>query len=287
MVSKGLSTSLPQPQKPLYEPFSCEVTAIKELTHTEKLFRLNRLDGLPFSHKPGQFVQVSIPGSGEAPISVSSSTTRGDYLELAVRKVGSLTAVMHQLNVGSKIGLRGPFGSSFDTKSMKNHDLLLISGGCGLAPMRSLIQFVEDRRDDFGRSTIFYGAKSPEDVMYKTELEDWANGDAFTCRVTVDNVSGGTCWDGQTGLITNLVEAADIDVGKTIAVIVGPPVMYKHVIVKLKDKGVSDDQIIVSLERYMKCGSGKCGHCTIEHLYCCIDGPVFRYDKIKELKGAL
>ena len=287
MISRGNAKVGPQSQKHLYKPFSCEISEIKDLTNSEKLFRLNRVDGLPFSHKPGQFMQVSIPGCGEAPISVSSSPTRGDYLDLAVRKVGTLTSVMHQLSAGSTIGLRGPFGNPFDTESMKGHDLLLISGGCGLAPMRALIQFVEDRRKAFGKATIFYGAKSPEDVMYKSDLEDWKKGDAFACQVTVDNVSGGTCWDGQTGLITNLVEAAEIDASKTIAVIVGPPVMYKHVIVKLIDKGVSDEQIIVSLERYMKCGAGKCGHCTIEHLYCCIDGPVFRYDKIKELKGAI
>jgi sulfhydrogenase subunit gamma (sulfur reductase) len=271
----------------LYRPFMCSVEFVRPLTHTEKLFRLIRQDGRPFGHRPGQFVQVSITGIGEAPISVSSSPTRGDYLELGVRKAGTLTGAMHELKAGDIIGLRGPFGTFFDTEAMKGKDLLLISGGCGLAPMRALIQYVQDCRDDFGKVTVLYGAKSPDDILYKDELIEWQNSDNLACQYTVDNVPQGTCWDANVGLITELIPPLQIDVLKTIAVVVGPPVMYKFVISELNTKGVKDENIIVSLERYMKCGVGKCGHCTIDHLYCCIDGPVFSLNQVAGLKGAI
>jgi sulfhydrogenase subunit gamma (sulfur reductase) len=271
----------------LYRPFMCSIERVQPLTHTEKLFRLIRLDGQPFGHRPGQFMQVSIAGIGEAPISVSSSPTRGDYLELGVRKAGTLTGAMHELKAGDEIGLRGPFGTFFDTEAMKGRDLLLISGGCGLAPMRALIQYVEDCRDDFGRVTVLYGAKSPVDILYKNELIEWQNSDNLVCQYTVDNIPQGTCWDANVGLITELIPPLQIDVPKTVAVIVGPPVMYKFVIRELNSKGVGDENIIVSLERYMKCGVGKCGHCTIDHLYCCIDGPVFALKQVAGLKGAI
>jgi NAD(P)H-flavin reductase len=194
---------------------------------------------------------------------------------------------MHKLKAGDEIGLRGPFGTFFDTEAMKGKDLLLISGGCGLAPMRALIQHVEDCRDDFGNVTVLYGAKSPGDILYKDELIQWQSSEKLDCQVTVDNVPEGTCWDTNVGMITKLIPPLQIDTAKTVAVIVGPPIMYKYVIHELKSKGVRDENIIVSLERYMKCGVGKCGHCTIDHLYCCIDGPVFRLDQVAGLKGAI
>ena len=271
----------------LYLPFMCKVESVCDLTGSEKLFRLFRRDGNGFGHRPGQFMQVSIAGIGEAPISVSSSPTRGDYLELGVRKTGTLTGAMHEFKNGDTIGLRGPFGTSFDTEAMKSKDLLLISGGCGLAPMRALIQYVEDRRADFGNVTILYGAKSADDILYKEELVGWQNSAKLDCQITVDTVTEGTCWDGNVGLITKLIPALEIDPAQTTAVIVGPPIMYKFVIKELFSKGLSGKDIVVSLERYMKCGVGKCGHCTIDHLYCCIDGPVFRLDQVLSLKGAI
>ncbi len=271
----------------LYRPFACRLESVRDLTPTEKLFRFVRLDGRPFGHRPGQFMQVSIFGIGEAPISVSSSATRGDYLELGVRDAGTLTGAMHALRPGETLGMRGPFGTFFDTDAMAGRDLLLISGGCGLAPMRALIQHVEDRREDFGEVTILYGAKSPQDLLYEDELAQWSASGKLACHVTVDNVPGGTCWEGDLGVITTLIPPLDIDPAKTVAVVVGPPVMYKFVIRELHEKGVSDENVIVSLERYMRCGVGKCGHCTIDHLYCCIDGPVFRLDQVASLKGAI
>jgi len=287
MNSSPAETSEYGREKGLYRPFMCRVESVRDLTATEKLFKLFRQDGQPFGHKPGQFVQVSITGIGEAPISVSSSPTRGDYLELGVRKTGTLTSAMHELKTGDVIGLRGAFGTFFDTDAMKGKAILLISGGCGLAPMRALIQYIEDCRDSFSDVTILYGAKSPDDILYKDELAQWQNSEKLDCQVTVDAVSDGTCWDGNVGLITGLIRPLQIDAGKTTAVIVGPPVMYKPVIQQLHSKGLSNKNIIISLERYMKCGVGKCGHCVIDHLYCCIDGPVFTLDQVAGLKGAI
>jgi NAD(P)H-flavin reductase len=287
MANSVLQTETHSCKGKLYQPFSCKVDSVRDLTTTEKLFRFVRQDGKPFGHKPGQFMQVSMPGIGEAPISVSSSPTRGDYLEMGVRRTGTLTAAMHGLKKGDTLGMRGAFGTFFDTESMQGRDLLLISGGCGLAPMRALIQLVEDQRNNFGRVSILYGAKSPDDMLYKDELKGWQGSGTLQCQVTVDNVPTGTCWDANVGLITKLIPPLEIDTAKTTAVIVGPPIMYKFVIQGLYAKGLDNKDIVVSLERYMKCGVGKCGHCTIDNFYCCIDGPVFTLNQVASLKGAI
>jgi NAD(P)H-flavin reductase len=191
------------------------------------------------------------------------------------------------MKVGDELGIRGPLGAYFDVEKFKGKDLILISGGCGLAPMRSLIQYCEDRREEFGKLFILYGAKSPTDLLYKDELENWKGSEIFDTHVTVDNIPQGTCYDGHLGLITTLIPPLEIEPDKTIAVIVGPPIMYRFVIMELKKKGLKEERIVVSLERYMKCGVGKCGHCTIEHLYCCLDGPVFWFNEISNLRGAI
>ncbi len=270
-----------------YAPVQCKVTAVSDLTPTEKLFRIEMPAGADLGHKPGQFVQVLMFGLGEAPISVASSHTRPGYFELGVRRAGTLTGAMHDLKPGDEMGIRGPFGTFFDVEQMAGKDLLLISGGCGLAPMRSLIEYCEDRPEEFGKMTILYGAKSPDDLLFKDELEQWQDSNTFTCDVTVDDITEGTCYDGNVGLITTLIPPLSIDPDTTIAVVVGPPIMYRFVIAELERKGLSEDKIVVSLERYMRCGVGKCGHCTIEHLYCCIDGPVFWLNEVSGLRGSL
>jgi NAD(P)H-flavin reductase len=245
------------------------------------------MDGAHLGHLPGQFVQVSLLGWGEAPISVASSPTRDGIFELGVRRAGTLTSAMHQMKAGDTLGIRGPFGHPFDLAQLRGQDLLLISGGCGLAPMRSLIQYCEDRPAEFGNIFILYGAKSPADTLFKDELAAWEASARFACSLTVDTITGGDCYSGSVGLITALIPPLVFVPDKTIAVIVGPPAMYRAVIVELKKKGLPSSRIVVSLERQMRCGVGKCGHCTIEHLYCCQDGPVFRLDQIEHLRGAL
>lgn len=271
----------------LYVPIECEVIAVSDLTPNEKLFRLRLPGGVPLGHSPGQFVQVSLLGWGEAPISVASSPTRNGYFELGVRRVGSFTSAMHHLATGDRVGIRGPYGRPFELKKLQGRDLLLISGGCGLAPMRSLIQYCEDRPEEFGRLAILYGARSVEDTLFKDDLTAWEASSRFTCSRTVDRVQEGGCYGGNVGLITALIPPLEIDCANSVAVIVGPPVMYRFVIEELKKKGLTSAQIVVSLERHMRCGVGKCGHCTIEHLYCCQDGPVFWLNEVEKLRGAL
>lgn len=280
MSSKSHQTSL-------YLPLECEIVSVSDLTPSEKLFRLRLSDGAALGHLPGQFVQVSLLGYGEAPISVASSPTRAGCFELGVRRAGTLTTAMHHLETGDRLGIRGPFGRPFDLSHLHGQDLLLISGGCGLAPMRSLIQYCEDRPGEFGRITIVYGAKNPAGRLFKDDLTAWEASARFACSMTVDTLTGGDCFSGSVGLITALIPPLALDPATTTAVIVGPPAMYPAVITELKQKGLTSAQIIVSLERQMRCGVGKCGHCTIEHLYCCQDGPVFRLDQIEHLRGAL
>jgi NAD(P)H-flavin reductase len=271
----------------LYHPHEAEIVAVTPLTPSEKLFRMQLSGGAELGHLPGQFLQLSIPGFGEAPISIASAPTRQGSFDLGIRRVGSLTTAMHARNARDLVGIRGPFGNPFNISSMQGKDLLLISGGCGIAPLRSLIQYCEDRPAEFGRVTILYGARNPGAILFKEDFSQWDSLPLFTCNITVDSNTGSDCYSGNTGLITALIPPLDLDPARTEAVIVGPPVMYPPVIAELKKKGLTAGQIVVSLERQMRCGVGKCGHCSIEHLYCCQDGPVFRLSDIEHLRGAL
>ena len=272
----------------IYAPRSCTLLGVEELTPQEKLFRLRLDDGSALAHQPGQFIQVSIPGLTEAPISVASSPTRGPDFELGVRRAGMLTGAMHQLQIGSKIGIRGPFGRPFQLQALHGKQLLLIAGGCGLAPLRSLIQYCQDRPEEFSAVQILYGARSPQDLMFKDDLENWQRSDHLSCRYTVDNSPADSCYDGETGLITRLIAADKLLPENCCAVVVGPPPMYRPVIEELRHLGLTEPRkIMLSLERQMRCGIGKCGHCAIEHLYCCSDGPIFWLEEIEHLRGAL
>ncbi|SHJ34868.1 NAD(P)H-flavin reductase [Malonomonas rubra DSM 5091] len=272
----------------IYTPRSCRLLTVEQLTPQEKLFRLQLLDGSELQHQPGQFVQVSLPGLTEAPISIASSPTRTGDFELGVRKAGSLTSALHSLQPGAQIGIRGPFGRPFQMESLRGKQLLLIAGGCGLAPLRSLIQYCQDCRDQFASVQIFYGARSPQDLMFRRDLDSWQIDDNFSCRYTVDNKPADSCFDGETGLITELLNEVVLQPENSCAVVVGPPTMYRPVIAELRRLGLtSEKQIMLSLERQMRCGIGKCGHCSIEHLTCCCDGPIFWLEEVEHLRGAL
>lgn len=273
------------PAGSIYIPRPAVILSVTDLTPSERLFRLRLADGSELGHRPGQFVQLSILGYGEAPISVASPPTRPGYFELGIRRVGSLTSAMHEKVAGDTVGIRGPYGHPFDVAAMAGKDLILIAGGCGLAPLRSLILHAADRRDDFGRVTILYGARSPSQLLFRDDLAAWESTAGFACSYTVDSVEGDGCYGGSVGLITDLIPPLELDTPRTEAVIVGPPLMYPPIITALKARGLSSRQIVVSLERQMRCGVGKCGHCSIEHLYCCQDGPVFRLSDIEHLRG--
>jgi sulfite reductase subunit B len=269
----------------LHMPLPATIVRAEALTEKEMLFEIALDTGKPLGHVPGQFVEVSIFGIGEAPISVSSAPN-GKTFELVVRRAGDVTTKLHTLKAGEKIGIRGPFGKGFDVEGLKGRNLLFIGGGIGMVPMRSFINYVLDHRKSYGKVTILYGCKEPCELLFAKEVAHWDTRDDIEHIRTVDKCPDGTCWDGDVGLITTLIPKVKFDPLDTVAVIVGPPIMYKFVIRDLKKLGVPDDNIVVSLERRMKCGVGKCGHCQINGVYVCKDGPVFNYKEIKELPEA-
>jgi len=270
----------------IYVPSPAKVVKVKQITALEKLFTVELLQGQSLGHKPGQFVEVSLLGIGEAPISISSSPSRSNgTFELCVRKVGDVTTAMHNLGEGATIGVRGPFGTGFPLEKFKGRDILVAAGGLSLAPVRSVIHQVFDERGSYGRFIILYGAKTPSDLLFTDELEQWAKRDDVEVLVTVDR--GDANWKGNVGVITSLFPKISINPRNTIAITEGPPVMYRFVLMELLGKGIPEGQIWLSLERRMKCGVGKCGHCQINGLYCCQQGPSFSYAQIKGVEEAL
>jgi NAD(P)H-flavin reductase len=272
-------------QGSLYLPSLARIVRTQPLTQMEKLFEIQLPGGKDLGHQPGQFVEVSLFGIGEAPISISSSPTKKGSFELAVRAMGNVTQALHTQEPGATVGIRGPFGKGFPVEEIKGRDILFIAGGIGLVPLRSLIHYVLDHRKDYGRVIVFFGAKRPAEQLFRDELAKWRASREMEYLETVDRPEDG--WKGNVGVITTLFSKITIDPKKTVAVVVGPPIMYRFAILEAQGKGIPDDQIILSLERRMKCGVGKCGHCQINHLYVCQEGPVFRYSEIKDKKEAL
>jgi NAD(P)H-flavin reductase/formate hydrogenlyase subunit 6/NADH:ubiquinone oxidoreductase subunit I len=264
-------------------------TIIKKvpMTTMETLFEVKLEDGVELGHKPGQFVEVSIFGIGEAPISISSSPTKKGTFELCVRRLGNVTSKLHKLNVGDRIGIRGPFGNGFDAEALKGKDLLFIAGGLGIAPLRSLFNYVLDNRKDYGKVFLLYGCKEPKEILFGDEILALVSRKDVEFKSAVNWCPENETWTGSIGVITTLIPQVSFDPEKTTAILCGPPVMYKFVIADLKGRNMPDDHIIMSLERRMKCGVGKCGHCQINHIYVCKDGPVFNYSKIKGVPEAL
>lgn len=269
----------------LYTPRMAKIIRTKQLTKLERWFEIELLNGVNLRHEPGQFVQVSLFGIGEAPISVTSAPTQEGSFELCIRKVGMLTDVLHACDLGATIGIRGPFGSGFDLQSFMGKDILIVAGGIGIVPLRSLINAIIDDRGSYGRLIILYGAKHPDELLYREELAIWKEASDIEVHVTVDRPS--PAWQGHTGVITTLIPGLDIDVDNTITAVVGPPVMYKFVLMALNTKRIPENNIYLSLERRMKCGVGKCGHCQINHSYVCQNGPVYHYPYIKNLQEAI
>lgn len=276
----------------IHVPRSATIKRVEKLNKTETLFELDLDDKKSLGHKPGQFVEVSILGIGEAPIAVSSSPAKNSSFEIIVRKVGNVTTKLFTLKKGDKVGIRGPLGNGFDVGAMKNKNILFVCGGIGLTALRSLLKYVcdKDNRKQFREITILYGCKTPSELMLLDEFDNLKKIKDLTCKLTVDRCPDGECWDGEVGLITTLFPKIKLDKSdskNTIAVICGPPIMYKFVIQCLKTFGFPDKNIMVSLERRMKCGVGKCGHCQINGVYVCKEGPVFNYSEIKNLPEAL
>ncbi len=269
-----------------YLPEPAVVTSVTRLTELETLFHIRLDGGRSLDHQPGQFVQVSLLGVGECPISICSSPTRNDGFELCVRRVGEVTERIHRVQAGDVLGIRGPLGHGFDMSELHGRDILVVSGGCGLAPARSVIQYVIDQRRRFGHFHVLYGAKSPAELLFRDDLEQWSRNPDVNTLVTVDR--GDEQWRGHTGVVTTLfADLPPLDPKETMVVVIGPPVMFRFVVLEVLARRIPQQNIFCSLERRMKCGIGKCGHCQVNNVYACLDGPVFRYGQLKALREAL
>jgi NAD(P)H-flavin reductase len=260
------------------------ILSIKQMTESEKLLEIALDGGQRLDHEPGQFVMVSVFGAGEIPISVSSSPTNNESFEICVRAAGKVTNALHKLKSGDVIGIRGPYGKGFPISMLEGNDLLIIACGLGIAPLRSLIRYVFDNRGDFGKVHILYGCRSPGNMLFLDEIKDWKKQKDVYFECIVDQATPD--WTGKVGLVPTLIPGVHIEPDRTFVALVGPPAVYIPVIKELLSRNVPERHILISLERHMKCGVGKCGHCQIQNLYCCQDGPVFNYEAIKHLKEA-
>ena len=259
------------------------VTDIRTDTPDVKTFRVVGLDGKkPFEHIPGQCAMLSMPGVGEALFSITSSPTNEDFLEFSIKKCGCVTTWLHAIEPGQQVTLRGPYGNGFpvDTE-LKGKDLLVIAGGIGLAPVRSVINYVRANRQNYGTLDIVYGSRSKEDLVdYQEILDEWMAEDGINVHLTIDRPQDD--WDGHVGFVPNYVKELGFDTSKTV-VMCGPPIMIKFTLAGLEELGFRRDQVYTTFELKMKCALGKCGRCNIGDKYVCKDGPVFRLDQMSEL----
>jgi len=271
--------------------FQAEITNVYALTATEKLYQLQIIDPgerQRFSFQPGQFVMLELPGIGEAPFSISSSPIRHGDIELCIRGVGNLTNFLARAPRGTIVGISGPFGTSFPVEKMQGHDILLIAGGLGLVPLRAPIFAVLENRSRYGNIDIIYGARNPAELLFTYQYDMWRQFD-IDLNIIVD--SADASWQGPVGRITTILEqriAAAPNIGKnTYAIVCGPPVMFKFVCDMLINARLPMQQIFVSLERRMHCGRGKCCRCNIGSTYTCLEGPVFDYWSVMNMKEAI
>jgi len=263
----------------IYQPSLARIVRILPQIKDHRLFQLRFEDSemrQSFTYRPGQFVELSLIGTGEAPISISSSPTRPGVIELCVRKIGRVTEALFRLPLNSLVGVRGPYGNGFPVAEMEKNNLLIIAGGLGMAPLRSLLWYALDNRSKFKEIILMLGTKISEEMLFKYELLSLLDRTDMKCLLTVDKDEEGI-WPAQVGVVTKLFDAVEVDPEITYAVVCGPPIMYKFVLRKLLERNFPKDRILMSLERRMKCGVGKCGHCSIGYKYTCIDGPIFTY----------
>ncbi len=259
------------------------ITNVRKDTPDVKTFRVVGLDGKKvFEHMPGQCAMLSIPGVGEAMFSITSSPTNTEFMEFSIKKCGCLTSWLHAMTEGQQVTIRGPYGNGFPvTSEFKGKNMLFIAGGIGLAPLRSVINYIRDNRQDYGTIDIVYGSRSMDDLVdFKEIQEEWKNEKDFNVYLTIDREQEG--WDGHVGFVPSYVKEVNIPTDRT-AVLCGPPIMIKFTLQALLELGFNKTQVYTTLEFRMKCGVGKCGRCNVGNKYICKDGPVFRMDQLQEL----
>jgi len=262
-----------------YQPVNAEIVDIIDESPTIKTFVIVPQD--KFSFQTGQFVELTLPGEGEAPFTPSSSPADTGKMEITIMKAGRVTALLHECEKGQKVGIRGPYGNGYPVDDFIGKEIYIIGGGVGLAPIRSLFLTLVDRIKDFKSVVCRFGARTPDDFIYKKTLfGPWQKINGVNMKLTVDNSNGK--WDGNVGVVTTILKPDDVDIENAVVVICGPPIMMRFATEKVLEFGFKPKDIYLSMEKNMSCGIGKCGHCMLGKYYVCKDGPVFTYDRIKD-----
>jgi len=268
----------------VYLPAIAQIAGVREETYDTTTFALEFVDPAQwaaFQHRPGQFVEVSVFGVGEAPFCLASARDGKESFEITVRRTGVVTEALHALGPGAHLGVRGPLGNGFPMEEVKGRDIVFVGGGIGLPPLRPLIWEMLNRRSDFGKMTVLYGARTPADLVYQDDLERWQEREDVDLLLSVDVADEG--WTGNVGVVGTLFPKVQIEPSTTAAFVCGPPIMIRFVVTDLLALGLGDGDIYTTLERHMRCGVGKCNHCLIGDKYVCTDGPVFTYRQMKTM----
>ena len=267
-------------------PFIPNLATLKgtvELTPDIKLMSVELEDHAirdGFDYKPGQFAFLSAFGVGEAPFGIVSLPQRADGLEFAVRRIGTVTRALHELEPGDTLGVRGPFGNHFPLEDYRGRDMVIIGGGIGMAPLRPVINTILDHRNDYGKLLIINGARTPQDLVFAPEFQTWMEAPQTTLELTVDR--GDEHWTGRVALVPDVLKEVAPSSNNAIAITCGPPIMIRFTLEALKGLGFEDNQIVTTLEAKMKCGMGKCARCNVGDKYICRDGPVFTFEQISK-----
>ncbi len=269
------------PTERLLEPVWAEITGITPEAEGISTYWLKFTDpavAAAYTFEPGQFNMIYLPGYGEAAISISSNPADPSLVGHTIRFVGNVTRAISRLKVGDVVGIRGPFGSCWPMKEMEGHDVIIACGGIGLPPLRPAIYHIMNNREKFGKVYLLYGARTPKDLLYPTEFEEWERA-GIQVQVTVDRADED--WQGQVGVVPMLFYRFRMDAPNSVVLTCGPEIMIRFVVYEGLARRVPAEQIYVSLERNMKCGQGSCGHCQLGPYFICKDGAVFRFDALQ------
>jgi len=266
----------------LPRPF--RIGRVRRETHDTFTLEMKPTEKAGFPFKAGQFNMLYVYGVGEVAISISGDPAKTDTLVHTTRGVGAVTKAMQKLEPGGTVGVRGPFGSSWPLEEVYGNDILFVAGGIGLAPLRPAMYRVLANREKFGRVVLLYGTRTPQDMLYSAELKRWGGKFDLEVYVTVDRATGN--WRGNVGVVTALIRRAPFDPLNTTAMVCGPEVMMRYTVQELEGRGVRPKDVYLSMERNMKCAIGLCGHCQWGPKFICKDGPVFRYDSVRDLFNA-
>jgi NAD(P)H-flavin reductase len=279
MKEEALTTPVNANTKNIYQPIEATIEDIISESANIKTFVLRPREALSF--KTGQFIELSLPGIGEAPFTPSSNPNITETIDVTIMKAGRVTSLLHSIARGAVVGIRGPYGKGYPLGQFEGKDILILGGGVGLAPLRSLLFSLFSDIEKYNKVLLRYGARSPSDIIYKEAIPLWSKKKKVDIVTTVD--IGDPEWKGNVGLVTTILKDLPLDLKKAVAIVCGPPIMMKFGVLKLLDIGFKPKDIYLSMEKNMSCGLGKCGHCRIGRFYTCKDGPVFTYEELKEI----